>query len=95
MALSCGSATCDVEPSRVGVSVRVCSAERACGQRVLDAIVHMRGQHLVRGLGIAFQGALKKSHVLRGRFASAIKEGDHLISEILVEHQSVRFHQHA
>lgn len=48
------------------VIVRVCSAESACSQRVLDAIVHMRGQHVVRGFGIAFQGALKKSHVLRG-----------------------------
>jgi len=79
----------------VEVSVRVRSAERSRGQRMLDAIVHMRDQYVVRGFGIAFEGALKKSHVLRGSFASAIKEGDHLISEILVEHQSVRFHQHA
>jgi len=55
----------------------------------------MRDQHVLCDLCIAFQRALKKRNVLRGRFASEIKEGDHLVPKIFVEHQGMRIHQDA
>ena len=62
---------------------------------MLDAVVDVPGQDRPGTLGVALQRTLQQALVLLRGLGAAIGEGDHLVSEVLVENQGMAFHQDA